>query len=251
MADSSAFAPIRLSSGGLSVEVLPQGAALHRVVVKDPRSGEDLDVIAGPEDPRGHVSEGRRYYTQIVGRYANRLLAGKSSIATEHGNIELDLDPNREPLAGGHGRARLTLSAVDGERFCLHAGYSGYDLRAFERVPESHPLVGQLFLSPRGSTAEAFLHLHSPDGDQGFPGALDVVVRVEARQSPTAAEGPYGRQAGVVTYEIKARLADNAPKSGTPVNMTLHAGYLPKRREEADGIRGQKLSIKVRALASR
>lgn len=60
--------------GRVRVEVCAYGLTIHRIEVQ--REGNAFDVLAGPEDAAEHRTLGRRFYGQVVGRYANRLPAG-------------------------------------------------------------------------------------------------------------------------------------------------------------------------------
>lgn len=77
---------------------------------------------------------------KIIGRYANRIAGGSFT-----------LDGTTVVLATNEGRNTL------------HGGPDGFSKRTWE-------IAGQ-------SDGSATFALHSPDGDQGFPGALDVRVR--------------------------------------------------------------------------
>ena len=77
---------------------------------------------------------------KIIGRYANRIAGGSFS-----------LDGTTVVLATNEGRNTL------------HGGPDGFSKRTWE-------IAGQ-------SDGSVTFGLHSPDGDQGFPGALDIRVR--------------------------------------------------------------------------
>ena len=66
--------PILLAAEGadLKFSVLPYGLTFHSISTED---GEDF--IGGPEDPKDHQARGRKFLNPIIGRYANRLPAGK------------------------------------------------------------------------------------------------------------------------------------------------------------------------------
>ena len=68
------FKPIVLSAEGasLTTTVLPYGLTIHSISTED---GEDF--IGGPEDPQDHKARGRAFLNPIIGRFANRLPAGK------------------------------------------------------------------------------------------------------------------------------------------------------------------------------
>jgi galactose mutarotase-like enzyme len=73
------FKPVILSHPRLplTAHVIPLGLNVTRLIFENPSTGETHDVIAGPEDPKDHWSQGRKFLGPLVGRYANRLPTGK------------------------------------------------------------------------------------------------------------------------------------------------------------------------------
>ena len=71
--------------GRVRVEVCAYGLTIHRIEVQ--REQRTFDVLAGPEDAADHRALGRRFYGQVVGRYANRLPAG--TWACRDGTLQL------------------------------------------------------------------------------------------------------------------------------------------------------------------
>ncbi|MER5807368.1 aldose epimerase family protein [Streptomyces sp. NPDC002033] len=126
--------------GRARAEVGARGARLHSLVLPD-RWGHPADLVLASRDPAGHTGSAR-YFGATVGRYANRIARGR-----------LVVDGVTHQLATqetGH---------------TLHGGPDGFDQRVWRCEPFhcAHRTGVRLFL-------------HSPDGDQGFPGALDVRV---------------------------------------------------------------------------
>ncbi|MGF1425890.1 aldose epimerase family protein [Kitasatospora sp. LaBMicrA B282] len=129
-----------LRAGPVEVQVLTLGATLHGVRVPD-RHGTVEQVLLGSEHLAEILGPGR-HYGATVGRYANRIADSR-----------ITLDGTEYRLA------------PTGNGVTLHGGPDGFADRtwAAEQVGD-------------GDRAGVRLHLHSPDGDQGFPGALDVWV---------------------------------------------------------------------------
>ncbi|BAJ33173.1 MULTISPECIES: aldose epimerase family protein [Kitasatospora] len=158
--------------GGVTAEVLSLGARLEALHAPD-RSGHRTNVVLGG----AHVADllgDAAYFGATVGRYANRVAGGR-----------LPLDGTVHHLATqdtGH---------------TLHGGPDGYATRLWEgeAVREEHRVGVRL-------------RLHSPDGDQGFPGALtaETTYLLDAR--------------GELTIEYRA--TTDAP---TVVNLTNHAYF--------------------------
>lgn len=86
MATIEPFTPVILRHPRLplSVNILPYGLTVHRILFADPTTGETHDLITGPEDPKDHQSQGRCFFGPVVGRYANRLPKGKSELPAGH-----------------------------------------------------------------------------------------------------------------------------------------------------------------------
>jgi aldose 1-epimerase len=158
------------ATGGVSVRVLTLGGILQSVSTPD-RSGRPADITLGYDDVAGYLG-GRAYMGAIIGRVAGRLAGGR---------IEID------------GRA-FELSRNEGEN-TLHGGVRGFD-GAIWRVLDAGT-------DDRG----AFLRLahHSPAGDQGFPGALEVTADLRLHAD------------GRLTLDLGA--VSDAP---TVVNLTWH-----------------------------
>ncbi|QGZ47934.1 galactose-1-epimerase [Streptomyces sp. QHH-9511] len=158
--------------GGLTAEVHTRGARLHGLWAPD-RHGTPADVVLAPRDP-ARTATGARYFGATVGRYANRIA---------HGRFTLD------------GRPYQLTTQEDGH--CLHGGTDGFDTRLWEAESVHTP-----------EWTGVLLHLRSPDGDQGFPGNLDVTVGVLIGRNDE------------LSFSYAA--VTDAP---TPVNLTNHAYF--------------------------
>ncbi|WP_406179070.1 aldose epimerase family protein [Streptomyces sp. NBC_01006] len=126
--------------GRACAEVHTRGARLHSLILPD-RWGHTADVVLAARD-FGACEGSARYFGATVGRYANRIAGGR-----------LVIDGVTHRLATqetGH---------------TLHGGPDGFDQRVWGCEP---------FHSAHRTGVR--LSLHSPDGDQGFPGALNVRV---------------------------------------------------------------------------
>jgi aldose 1-epimerase len=99
-------------------------------------------IVLGYDDVLGYLPSANAYQGAVVGRYANRVARSRFTLD----NAEYRLDAN-------HGQNSL------------HGGHDGYHQRVWSLV--SH------------DDSTLTLGLESPDGDQGFPGALHVQARYE------------------------------------------------------------------------
>lgn len=159
---------IVLETDGLLLEVLTAGAAVRRLEVPGP-GGSPVGVVLGHADPMTYAVEGG-YLGATIGRYGNRI-AGAS---VELGGVTHELSANEGTTT-------------------LHGGLDGFDARSW-------------IVRHRDATSVSFA-LHSPYGDQGFPGALDVVVT-------------YAVSPGAVTIDYVA-----SADQDTVVNLTNHSYF--------------------------
>jgi aldose 1-epimerase len=125
---------------GMSVAVSEYGATLTSVRVPD-RRGHVGEVTLGHDHVDGYVHH-NAYLGSTVGRYANRLRAGRFTIDGQ--DFQVTQNNNGQHLHGG-----------------VHAMHT--------------QVWSAEVLSVSGATAVRFTHV-SPAGDEGYPGNLTVVV---------------------------------------------------------------------------
>lgn len=87
MAGVDAVREVVLSTrdGALSVSIVPFGLTIHRMLLR--KQGQLHDLLAGPERAADHRDGGRHFFGPVVGRYANRLPAGR------HASDEFTAEP--------------------------------------------------------------------------------------------------------------------------------------------------------------
>jgi aldose 1-epimerase len=122
---------------GLRARVLTWGATLVEMSVPD-RAGKLADVTLGFDDLERYTKP-HPFFGSIAGRYANRI-----------GNARFELD--------GH---TYTLAKNNGEHH-LHGGTRGFDKRIWKAEPQGDDAVRLTYTSP--------------DGEEGYPGTLQVAV---------------------------------------------------------------------------
>lgn len=132
------------NKNGMVMEVSDFGATLYALLVPDGK-GNTLDVVLGYDDPAGYEGPGGTFFGATVGRNANRI--GKARFVLNGQEYRLD--------------------ANDGQNN-LHSGYEFYNHRIWQ-------------VKAIDGNAITF-SLHSPDGDQGYPGALDLDVTYTLRE---------------------------------------------------------------------
>ncbi len=164
-------------AGGVVLEVSDYGGKVVRLFTPD-RTGAMKDVVVGFDDPSGW-DNGDPYWGCIIGRYGNRIAKG---VFTMDG-VEYKLPAlNNAPAGIGCN---------------LHGGKRGWDAYVWGAEP----------FVKGDDVGVVFTHV-SPDGDEGFPGKVEVKVTYTL----TAAN------VWRVDYEA-------VPDKKTPINMTQHVYF--------------------------
>lgn len=157
------------NENGMEIAVSDYGAALVNVFVPD-REGKIKDVVLGYDSAEAYEA-GDVYFGATVGRVANRI-----------GGASFELDGKVYGLtANDNGNS-------------LHGGRDYYNKRMWKTADVTDESVT--------------FNLHSPDGDQGYPGNTDISVTYEL----TAAN------------EVKIHY-HAAPKADTLINLTNHSYF--------------------------
>jgi aldose 1-epimerase len=128
------------NKNGMEADIINYGGALVSLYVPD-RAGRLADVVLGYDDLDGYVKD-RAFLGVLVGRYANRIAHGKFTL---NGNT-------------------YTVSKNDGEN-SLHGGVKGFSKRVWTAKDAS---------GAGGAALE--LTYVSKDGEEGYPGTLNVKV---------------------------------------------------------------------------
>ena len=160
------------NANGMTVRLITFGATITELRVPD-RDGKLEDVVLG-FDRLAQYETQSPYFGCIVGRVAFRISYGKFKLDGKD--------------------YRLTLN--DGQHH-LHGGTKGFDKVVWKARP---------IKSKRGLAVK--LTHHSPDGDQGYPGNLDVAVIYTLTD----------RNEIVVNYKATT-------DKPTPVNLTHHSYF--------------------------
>lgn len=157
------------NENGMSASITNYGAALVKLNVPD-KEGKLRDVVLGYDDVTGY-EKGAVSFGAPVGRNANRI--GGAVITIQDKTYELEKNENGNNL---------------------HSGTNYYNKRIWN--------VGEK------TDSKIEFVLHSPDGDQGYPGTLDMHVTYE------------------LTEDNELRLIyDAVPDQDTIINMTNHSYF--------------------------
>ncbi len=163
------------SEHGLVARVMTRGATLVELHVPD-KDGDVEDVILGFDDVAGYESEDNQYFGCTTGRVCNRIAKGRFTLNGKEYTLAINNEPNHL-----HGGVERSLDKVV------------WNARAYE--------------NDRGEGVR-FTYT-SPDGEEGYPGNLDVTVTYFVPKASNR-----------LTISYKAT-TDKA----TPVNLTNHAYF--------------------------
>ena len=188
MPDGTQVELMELTCGGLACEILTYGGALRALTVPD-RAGRTVDILLGFDTLEDYRRQDK-YIGALIGRYANRI-----------GNACF-------PLNG-----REIRLLTNNKKNHLHGGGVGFDKQVWtvEELGESR----------------AVLSLFSPDGQEGYPGNLEVRV--------------------TYTLTIEGLELDYEAKSDadTLCNLTNHA-YFNLSGHQSGPVSGQLIQIPAR-----
>ena len=157
------------NASGMEVAVTDYGAALVKVIVPD-KNGNPCDVVCGYDDVKGYEDRGL-FLGATVGRNANRI--GGASFTINGVTYELEKNDNGNNL---------------------HSGTDFFNQRLW-KVKET----GDCFIT---------FQLDSPDGDQGYPGNVQIEVTY------------------TLTEDNAVKISYHAvPDADTILNMTNHSYF--------------------------
>lgn len=128
-----------LANGQAEVAITNYGARIVSYIVPG-KEGQKTDIVVGFDSLEGYLGAEERYYGAIVGRYANRIARGRFSLDGKEYVLATNNVPNH-----------------------LHGGKKGYQDVVWEVVD----------VSAQSLTLKYF----SPDGEEGYPGNMEVIVR--------------------------------------------------------------------------
>ncbi len=134
--DDEMIQRITLESTALRAVLIDDGARLLEFHAPD-RDGRQSDLVLGFPNAAAHAA-GKPYFGATCGRYANRIKRGTFSLDGQEISVATNEGPNH-----------------------LHGGWIGFDRHRWSFEVDENAVV---------------FTLTSPDGDQGFPGELEVTT---------------------------------------------------------------------------
>lgn len=191
--DGQAVQLITLTNAkGVEMRVMTYGAIIVSLKVPD-KNGTLGDVVLGFDSLAGYVKSSP-YFGAVVGRYGNRIAKGKFTLDGKAYTLAVNNGPN-----------------------ALHGGLKGLDKVAWS-ADTSHAADGQ----------SVRLHYTSKDGEEGYPGALNVMVTYTLTDS----------------NEVQIEYEATTDKA-TPVNLTQHSYF---NLAGAGDILGHQLTINADSI---
>jgi aldose 1-epimerase len=141
--DGTAVERYTLSNRGMTVRILTYGGIIQSLDVPNGRK-DPVNVVLGFADLQGYLDNNNPgpYFGALIGRYGNRIA---------NGQFELDGTPYQLP--------------INNDPNSLHGGFNGFDTKVWTATPIQN-----------NGTVGLQLNYTSPDGEEGYPGNLDVQV---------------------------------------------------------------------------
>jgi aldose 1-epimerase len=161
-----------VNHSGITMKVTNYGGIITSLSVPD-KNGKVADIVLGYDSLSDYL-KATPFFGALIGRYGNRIAKGKFTLD----GTEYDLEKNDGP---NH----------------LHGGVKGYDKVVWDAEDFK-----------TDSTVGLKLHYLSKDGEEGYPGNLDITVTYTLSDNNT------------LTFDYTA-----ATDKATPVNLTQHSYF--------------------------
>jgi len=171
-ADGQDVTEFTLKNAGITAKVINYGALLTELHVPD-KSGKTADVVLGFDNVKQYETESP-YFGCTTGRVANRIAKGKFTLDGKEYTLATNNAPNH-----------------------LHGGAVGFNKKLWKATP----------VAGKDGPAVKFAY-RSPDGEEGYPGNLDVEVTY------------------TLTNDAELRIDYKATTDkATPINLTHHTYF--------------------------
>ena len=161
-----------VNHSGITMKVTSYGGIITSLMVPD-NKGVAADIVLGYDSLKGYLAK-TPFFGALIGRYGNRIAKGKFTLDGKEYTLALNDGPNH-----------------------LHGGVKGFD-----------KVVWDVEEFKTDSAVGIKLHRLSKDGEEGYPGNLDVTVTYTLKDDNS------------LTFDYSAT-TDKA----TPVNLTQHTYF--------------------------
>ena len=159
------------NDSGIKISLINYGAVIQSIILPD-RFGEFSEISRGYETLEEYVND-TEYTGATVGRFANRIKDGSFSVDGE----------------------KYQLSKNENGKNHLHGGFSGFNKKIWSYEAWSNKRI-----------ASVRMKYISPDGDEGFPGNLNVETTFTLDE----------KDSFIINYRAES-------DKKTPINLTNHA----------------------------
>lgn len=204
---------------GMEAHLTDYGAALVRLIVPD-RYGKFRDVVLGYDDAEGY-ERGGSSFGGTVGRFANRI-----------SNAAFDLNGRRYILTANNGPNTLH----GGRDFYVHRLWSpliGFGKISSGDIASAYAVESMNDWSGSGTAAidqedSVTFVLDSPDGDQGFPGAIQIRVTYTITDNNELCieyRAAFAEEEGMPLTGSGEEAEDQGRSISTPLNLTNHSYF--------------------------
>ena len=129
---------ILTNGNGIEIAATNYGGAILTIMVPD-KKGKMDNIIQSHDNIDGVVNSPEPFLSTLIGRYGNRISKGKFRLDGKEYNLAINNGP-----------------------YSLHGGPTGYHSRVWD--------------AEQTSKQNLKLHYLSKDGEEGFPGNLDIIV---------------------------------------------------------------------------
>ena len=167
---------------GMSVKLSTYGAVIQSLNVPD-RKGKMADIVRGFDSLAGYLVPGNSHIGAVIGRYADDIKAAQFTLE----GVTYRLNPN---TAAGN---------------TIHGGIAGFDKKVWQATAHD------------GAEPSLTLSYTSPDGEEHFPGTLQVTVTYTLRADNA--------------LRLEYRATTDKP---TVLNLTNHAYFNLKGHDQGD-----------------
>jgi aldose 1-epimerase len=199
LADGRAATVYTLTNAqGMRADITDYGAIVVRLSAPD-RQGRQEDVVLGFNRVEDYV-KASPYFGAVVGRYGNRIAGGRFTLDGQTFTLATNNSPGGIPCH-------------------LHGGQVGFDKVLWRAEPQLRDNVAGLELT-----------CLSRDGEEGYPGNLEVTVRYRLTNDNA--------------LHVEYSAVTDRP---TPVNLTQHT-YFNLKGEGRGDINGHVLTLRARRM---
>ena len=160
------------NANGIELRAMTYGAIITDLKVPD-RSGHIADIVLGFDTIDGYLKDSP-YFGALIGRYGNRIAKGQFTLSGTTFTLATNNGPNH-----------------------LHGGVKGFDKVLWNALQAAGP-----------EGVSVTFTRESPDGEEGYPGTLQVIVRYMLTD----------RNELAIEYRATTDKA-------TPVNLTQHSYF--------------------------